>query len=746
MKAGVPTGGVSRYKMNVAGARLEIAERTIARTEAGPLDAEYALFEPADIELKATEPGNVREIGYKTTAAKARARLAALGVTAELAREAAEAFAPLAHVYARGGSIRKVAGKLGAAELFEGRELDVAQALYVGAWMDLAALAKDVVVSRAAAGIQALHLAAVLAEVPDDALVMLHTLELTRSRRAGERTYQHPEVDAAPELAEALRVLAETSPASPAEREAGPTRLELVTTMSDRLKYWTAPGAQLRLGQILTAASVREQPARGPLAEAELWALERQMSEGNTAGVVERVEVLERARGRSPATTYLRARAMLMEGLEPPEIIAGRVATLALSLSTFVELQLLAAQAWLAAGDPKRAAAYAKDLLAASSLEPELRARAEAIFSSASAPPPPPAPSTRPSAIDGTPIVSLADDAPPDTTIEPSQTITLHPPPLDARANTVSTMPPAAPRPESTAPRGGIAQSQRSSLPYSTITGERLSRSTRPRKPSGAPSEVPGELPPDAIAAPLLPNIPDAAPTPMRLPSEPPREPAARPPSYSGGLLEIRAERAGGSSAPAMTTTGHATGYMKGASQPPYRIEDLDARANDKERRLEGLHSEGAEFLSLPRMATGEPPNPDVIPRNPTEARILFTFLARELGEEYRVKRGVELRTDIAAIESMQAYLFDTYYGQSVRSLEDWLDVRRHGAFLSEILVRTLHAEWTDVTSRELGYWAMSVPPGTRVWPFARLLRYVAMGPKERDLVSYYLELKWRSR
>jgi hypothetical protein len=40
----------------------------------------------------------------------------------------------------------------------------------------------------------------------------------------------------------------------------------------------------------------------------------------------------------------------------------------------------------------------------------------------------------------------------------------------------------------------------------------------------------------------------------------------------------------------------------------------------------------------------------------------------------------------------------------------------------------------------------MSVPPGTRVWPFARLLRYVAMGPKERDLVSYYLELKWRSR
>ncbi len=33
-----------------------------------------------------------------------------------------------------------------------------------------------------------------------------------------------------------------------------------------------------------------------------------------------------------------------------------------------------------------------------------------------------------------------------------------------------------------------------------------------------------------------------------------------------------------------------------------------------------------------------------------------------------------------------------------------------------------------------------------RVWPFGRVLRFVVMGHRERDLVSYYLELEGRSR
>jgi hypothetical protein len=80
----------------------------------------------------------------------------------------------------------------------------------------------------------------------------------------------------------------------------------------------------------------------------------------------------------------------------------------------------------------------------------------------------------------------------------------------------------------------------------------------------------------------------------------------------------------------------------------------------------------------------------------------------------------------------------------------------RNGAFLSELLARRLGAFWVDLESSDSARWAMLIPASearagasmqyppepTRVWPFARVLRFVAMGHKERDLVSYYLELE----
>jgi hypothetical protein len=40
----------------------------------------------------------------------------------------------------------------------------------------------------------------------------------------------------------------------------------------------------------------------------------------------------------------------------------------------------------------------------------------------------------------------------------------------------------------------------------------------------------------------------------------------------------------------------------------------------------------------------------------------------------------------------------------------------------------------------------MRVPPGTRTNPIGRVYRFVALGHRERDLVSYFIELEGRGR
>ena len=107
---------------------------------------------------------------------------------------------------------------------------------------------------------------------------------------------------------------------------------------------------------------------------------------------------------------------------------------------------------------------------------------------------------------------------------------------------------------------------------------------------------------------------------------------------------------------------------------------------------------------------------------------------------------SVELRADVAVIEAIHARLLEDYaYGQ-LHTAEQAHDVRRYGAYLSEILARSFGAFWVDIAPADLGYWAMVVPPDTRVWPFGRILRFIAMAHKERDLVAYYLELLARAQ
>jgi hypothetical protein len=185
--------------------------------------------------------------------------------------------------------------------------------------------------------------------------------------------------------------------------------------------------------------------------------------------------------------------------------------------------------------------------------------------------------------------------------------------------------------------------------------------------------------------------------------------------------------------------------FVKGGSLPPYRTEPPPANFPPAPLvpTFANENAERAESLSLPPGLHGE--SVTSLPTNPWEARIYFTQLSRELGRLYRTKLGVELRTDIRSIEIIQRSLAEQFEARELQTPEDEYQVHLHGAFLSEILARRLGAEWTDLGVSEMGYWAMNVPPGTRVWPIGRVVRYVTMKHRERDLVSYFLELQARA-
>jgi hypothetical protein len=183
---------------------------------------------------------------------------------------------------------------------------------------------------------------------------------------------------------------------------------------------------------------------------------------------------------------------------------------------------------------------------------------------------------------------------------------------------------------------------------------------------------------------------------------------------------------------------------MRGASQPPFAAEEPPP-VFPKAPMLPKFNGvELAHELSLPPGVTPtgnaalEP-----LPGSVLEARIRFTMLSRALGQTYK-ERGITLRADASGIEAMQSFLLDAFPGRALRAAEEARIVHEHGAFLSEILARVLDAVWIDIASPDIGHWAMVVPPNTRVWPFGRVLRLIAMGHKERDLVSYYLELESR--
>jgi hypothetical protein len=152
------------------------------------------------------------------------------------------------------------------------------------------------------------------------------------------------------------------------------------------------------------------------------------------------------------------------------------------------------------------------------------------------------------------------------------------------------------------------------------------------------------------------------------------------------------------------------------------------------------------ESLPLPSGATEDALAANALPRTPLEARITMTRLSRDLARDYRLWYGKALRCSVLAIDAMQQHLVHRFTGASISDEGVAWELRRHGALMSEILARALGGVWVDIGPTEPGYWAMAVQPGMRTLPIGRIYRFVALGHREKDLVSYYLDIEARTR
>ncbi len=362
---------------------LRVGERLIVWSDDGLLAAEYALFDATEIVLHASDPVTVREAGYMTSAGQALDRLAQLGVTPELAAEAAKAMLPeVIATFARGATSRSVAAELGAQELFDGAIYRASPEVqcYEGTWLDLRCLAPQLEVPCAPLLLQVLHLAATLWEVPPDTPLHLSTTGTMHARRPGERTYVRPPLKDVRSLPKVLRRLRpRTMPIDvDASREA---RLHpaLLARVRERQTRDAPPRLRAHLALLDRSLSALTQPA-GLLADEELRAIERQLDERDLHDVGERIERLERVRGNVPAIRYLQARLALLRGDESPRSVARKLSEIADQEKGFQQAALVAARTWLAAGEDAHARYFAHKLVDDPSTNASERLVAEEIL------------------------------------------------------------------------------------------------------------------------------------------------------------------------------------------------------------------------------------------------------------------------------------------------------------------------------------------------------------------------------
>ncbi|HQY60230.1 MAG TPA: hypothetical protein PK141_02460 [Polyangiaceae bacterium] len=787
---------------------LKIQGLTIVESTGGPVHVEYALFDPEDREL-GRSGGRVVEVGFRTTARAARARFAQLGLSAELAASVAEGMmSGLAQAFARGGPARRVVGLLEPAVLFESTRYDPVAAVYPGTFLDLEALEKEVAREGVTATFQALALAAQLARLDDGARIELDTLEYAASQKPGTNTFTRVALHALPDLPGLLGELAGRGGGRGA-RGTPVGQGKLTELLRARLH-----GGPRFDACVKAIDAVRAAPTAGSLASAGLWEIELLLDAGNFAAAAQKLLVVERKTGRTPVTTYLRARHELLTGVGA-EALARRLVSAANGAGAFPELLLLASEAALASADEGRARDLARRALDERSLPALLRERAvmvlqrcgsappfelapHTVYARADGPraeasprarramvdpraeddsPPTPAPVARPPERPRPPSVL----PPPQRFITPASDLeidrappsrpALPPSPLDSAfygGPPPGASSPAAPSPDRTPVRPltlslpELAIPSRPSSEHDVATARPINFidqfSPQAAPPPDAAAPLRSSPPPPVLTVPAGAQAPAAktGETPHGL-RVPPAAESERPPRDDGELPgSLPPPPPAASRPPRVIDSRHPTAAPASSAMPPLPADATGASLPLSTREeappwfgrapaLPGGDPRGAEAaeelpLPLPAGLSGATLVAE-LPRTVLEARLQFTFLSRELGRLYRGARLITLRADLSGIEHMQSYLGERFASGELDAA-GLAEVRLHGAFLSEIIARRLGGEWIDIRAPHLGHWEMMVAPGTHIWPFARVARYVARGQRERDLVAYFLELQ----
>jgi hypothetical protein len=347
--------------VGVALSSLVVGERIISRCEDGLLLAEYGLFDPSEVILGGNTLRGVRERGYLTTAERALGRLRKAGITPEIVSETFQAIRPpMMRALARSPSVLLAVDRLGPYEAFEGGVFRAKARSYEGTWLDLEALVAACPLRSTAELLQAMHLSLVLEEVLGDVPVRLLTANATRAKRAGQRTALRISFEAAPQLARILGTL-RVPPRKRAIDDGDEVREELLKNLRAR-----SVAAKLAEPRIRSLATIIARTGKTPPPMPSI-----DVPPGPAARAPKPTPVpIDLHLGDVPLTEVdplalleeLRGHTQLLRGEDQLRAVAHHLSSMSDRSGSQAELGVLAARAWLAAGEPKHARHFARQV------------------------------------------------------------------------------------------------------------------------------------------------------------------------------------------------------------------------------------------------------------------------------------------------------------------------------------------------------------------------------------------------